>query len=179
MISQYCKLLQTFQCQPNDELSTYFSAHAEQIDTLIQLYNEYNHRILTLQEARLSKIKAEIEHITNDRQWQNNEGLELEYHYPYPSISIEAGFESANGDPFAKFNIYITTPSIQSWNHYEDKLLSTYPDKDPQIADNKTLLLINSIPGHENEPILKVLRSAYAFLSSLTFIKISYPLTSH
>lgn len=179
MLPDYSQLLATFASQPNDALSAYFSVNAEQIDTLIQLYNEYNRHILQLQEIRIQELNTAIAGMTNDQQWKDNEGLELEYHYPNPAISIIAGFESDNGDPFAKFNIYITTPNIQSWNHYEDKLLTVCPEKDPQIAGNKTILLINSLSGHDNDQLLEALRATYALLSSLTFARISYSLTSY
>jgi hypothetical protein len=177
LLPHYANLLATFRTTPNEGLSAFFASNTEHIDTLIQLYNEYNHHLTLIQIDRIKQLKAALK--TDDPQWTDIDGLELEYHYPYPSISIIAGFETTQANPLGKFNIYLTTPSIQSWNHYEDTLIALYPDIDPQIAGNKTIIKINTIENGTHEQFLQALTTAHATLSKLTTRKFSPSLTSY
>jgi hypothetical protein len=179
MVKDYIKLLAAAEEKTSDQLSILFHENAEKIDTLIQLYDAYNRHIINTQAKRIRALKKTIRSITGDINWSDAEGLELEYNHFSPPVTIIAGFESTQGNPLGKFNIYITTPTIQAWNHYEDKLLNTYTNTEPQIIGNNTTLPVNSLPGDHEEQILTTLHQAYTLLSSLAFSPLFHSLTSH
>ncbi|SHN45744.1 hypothetical protein [Chitinophaga sp. CF418] len=179
MINRYTELLDTFDKTPIEDWGFYFHDNAERIDTLIKFYEAYNKRIMNAQAKRIHEIKKSIVRITGDNRWSDIEGLELIYHVFEPSLYIRGSFTSAAEDPLGTFNIHILTPTVQAWNHYEDQLLSHYTAQEPLIAGNKTILQVATIPGLQEEQVLKALQEVYLFVSSLTLKNFLHPLTSH
>lgn len=179
MTDRYTNLLETFDETPIEEWGFYFHNNAERIDTLIKFYEAYNKHVMNAQARRIHELKENICRLTNDEQWSDVEGLEITYHVYEPALFIRGSFTSAPDDPLGTFSIYLITPTIQAWNHYEDQLLNRYTHQEPLIAGNKTILPVATIPGQQTETILTTLKEAYKFTSSLTFKNFLHSLTSH
>ncbi len=179
MIDRYTELLNTFDEITAFEWASFFHDNAARIDTLVSLFEGYNRQVMNTQAKRLREFKKLISNITNDNHWSDMEGLELTYHHFNPRIQIRASFHSGVGNALATFSIEISTPTIQAWNHYEDKLIARYTQHEPVIMDNKTILPIITLPGGDEKQILATLQDLHSLLSSLSFRTFSHSLTSH
>ncbi|MCF6401259.1 hypothetical protein L3C95_00130 [Chitinophaga filiformis] len=179
MIAHYTELLDTFDKTPIEDWAFYFHNNAERIDTLIKFYEAYNKHVMNAQAKRIREIKKSICQLTRDNRWSDIEGLELTYRDFKPPLYIHGSFNSAVANPLETFHIHIVVPTIQAWNHYEDQLLNHYTAEEPLIAGNKTILPIATIPGRQEELILKALQEVHLFVSSLTLKNFSPSLTSH
>jgi len=179
MTDRYTALLHTFEQTPMEELACYFHDNAESIDSLIQLYEAYNKHVMNAQARRIRELRKSICQLTGDDGWSDIEGLELSYDEFEPRIYIRGSFSSGPEDPLATFTIHLLAPTVQAWNHYEDRLLGQYPTEEPLIAGNKTILQVFTVPGQQQEQVLKALQEVYLFLSSLTFRNFFPSLTSH
>jgi len=179
MTDHYTELLHTFEQTPMEDLACYFHDNAESIDSLIQLYEAYNKHVMNAQAKRIRELRKSICQLTEDDAWSDMEGLELSYNDFEPRIYIQAGFTSNAADPLATFSIHILAPTVQAWNHYEDRLLDHYTAQEPLIIGNKTILQVFTVPGQQREQVLKALQEVYLFLSSLTSRNFFPSLTSH
>ncbi|ACU57568.1 hypothetical protein [Chitinophaga pinensis] len=179
MMNHYTNFIKDFDALPIEDIANFFHDNAGQIDTLIQLYQAYNKRILNIQCKRIHELKQAITTITTDDQWSDMEGLELTYDQFMPNITITGGFASNATDPLHTFNIEISVPDDHSWNHYENHLISRYPGQEPIIKGDSTILHIAARPGNETTTILSTLEEVYSFLSSLTVNTFFHSLTSH
>jgi hypothetical protein len=171
MTEQLADLLTTFALQSNKQLSEYFYDNAEQLDSLVQLYTAFNQQTTHLQVKRIRELKWTIQTITRDRNWKDQDGLELQYsqfNETLPLILLEAGFESTKGNALGKFVIKISTRTIQAWNYYEDLLIKDYPSTEPVIAGDSTTLVINIIRGNDITELLEALINAQTYLVGLT-----------
>jgi hypothetical protein len=171
MREQFADLLTTFSEQSNKQLSEYFYDNAEQLDSLIQLYNAFNHQTTQLQIKRIRELRWTIRTITRDPNWRDQDGLELQYsqsNTDRPLILIEGGFESIRGNALGKFVIKITTKTIQAWNYYEDQLMNDHPSLEPIIAGDATTLVVNTIRGNDITEILEALMHVQTYLEGLT-----------
>jgi hypothetical protein len=179
MMSHYTELIKKFGTQHVESIASFFHEHGDQIDTLIQLYQAYNKQVLNAQTRRIEEIKQAISNLTEDQDWRDEEGLELSYDQFSPAMVITGGFSSAPGDALDTFNIYLTTPDNHSWSYYEDRLISRYPQQEPIIHENRTILPIAAIPGNDANAIVNALVEVYNFLSELTVHTFLHSLTSH
>lgn len=179
MIDHYTELLHTFEQTPMEDLASYFHDNAEKIDTLIQLYETYNRHVMNAQAKRIHELRESICQLTGDAAWSDIEGLELSYDNFEPRLYIQGGFTSNAEDPLAIFTIHILAPTVQAWNHYEDELLSQYTAQEPLIVGNKTILQISTVPGQQQEAVLKALQEVYLFVSSFSLKTFLPSLTSH
>jgi hypothetical protein len=179
MMNHYTNFIKNFDALPIEDVASFFHDNADQIDTLIQLYQAYNKHILNTQAKRIHELKQAITAITTDNEWSDMEGLELTYDQFIPNITITAGFVSGATEPLHTFNIQISVQDDHSWNHYENHLINHYPGQEPVIKDNSTILNIAAIPGNETTLILSTLEEVYSFLSSLTVNTFLHSLTSH
>jgi hypothetical protein len=179
MIDRYTELLNTFDEISVDQWASFFHDNAARIDTLVTLFEGYNRQVMNTQAKRLREIKKLISNITADNHWSDIEGLELTYQHFNPPLYIRGSFTSGVGNALETFSIDISTPTIQAWNHYEDMLINHYPEHEPVIMDNKTILPIVTLPGNQEEQILAALQEVHKFLSSLHSRTFSHSLTSH
>lgn len=179
MIDRYTELLNTFDEISADQWASFFHDNAARIDTLVSFFEAYNRQVMNTQAKRLRQIKKLISNITADNNWSDMEGLELTYNHFDPPLHIRGSFTSGVGNALETFNIDISTPTIQAWNHYEDMLINHYPQQEPVIMGNKTILPIVSLPGHHEDLILTALQELHNFLSSLRSRTFSHSLTSH
>jgi hypothetical protein len=171
MTKQLADLLTTFAKQSNTQLSEYFYDNAEQIDALVQLYNTFNQQTIQLQVKRIRELRWTLQNITRDRNWRDQDGLELQYsqfNTERPMILLEAGFESTKGNALGKFIIKISTRSIQAWNYYEDQLMTDYPSIEPTIGGDTTTLVVNTIWGNDITEMLQALMKVQDYLKDLT-----------
>ena len=179
MMKHYSNFIKNFDALPIEDVASFFHENADQIDTLVQLYQAYNKHILNTQTKRIHVIKQAISVLTTDEEWSDMEGLELTYDQFIPNITITAGFASGATNPLNTFNIRLMIPDIHSWNHYENHLINRYPAQEPIIQGDMTILDIAAIPGHETAAILHTLEEVYTFLSGLTVNTFLHSLTSH
>jgi hypothetical protein len=154
----------------NPQLSNFFFDNSSKIESIIELYNEYNRRIEAIQAERIAAIKEKISEVTK-ASWDDWEGWDLVYatfNSNKPKIGIEASFDSTKENALGKFNIYITTWNLQDWNYYEKNILSKFPTKKLEKVDNRAKLYIDTILDNDEDLILKSLVSIYDFLYELT-----------
>jgi hypothetical protein len=171
MTEQLADLLTTFTQQSNKQLSEYFYDNSEKIDSLVQLYTTFNQQTTRQQVRRIKELRWTVQTLTKDRNWRDQDGLELQYsqfNLNRPLILLEGSFESTKGNPLGKFIIKISTKSIQAWNYYEDQLMKDYPSIEPIIAGDTTSLIVNTIWGNDITEILEALISVQTYLTGLT-----------
>lgn len=179
MLHHYTELVRKFDAVPIENIATFFHDNADQIDTLIQLYQGYNKHILNAQSKRITELKQVITNITADDSWSDMEGLDLAYEHFNPAMMITGGFASGAGEALHTFNLFLTAPDQASWSHYEDAIISRYTKHEPIIQGNRTILPIGAISGHDTNAILSALEAAYTLLSELTVNNFLPTLTSH
>ncbi|QHS61078.1 hypothetical protein [Chitinophaga agri] len=179
MLHHYTDLIRKFDAVPIEKIASFFHDNADQIDTLIQLYQAYNKHILHAQSNRIQELKQAIISITADDAWSDMEGLELVYEDFSPAMMITGGFASGAGEALHTFNLFLTAPDQLSWSHYEDQIISRYTKHEPVIQGRRTILPIGTIPGHDTSAILHALEDAYTLLSELTVSNFLPTLTSH
>lgn len=171
MTEHLADLLTTFTQQSNRQLSEYFYDNSEKIDSLVQLYTAYNQQTTRQQVRRIRELRWTVQTITKDRNWRDQDGLELQYsqfNIERPLILLEGSFDSTKGNALGRFVIKITTKSIQAWNYYEDQLMKDYPSIEPVIAGDATSLIVNIIWGNDITEILEALMKVQSYLISLT-----------
>jgi hypothetical protein len=154
----------------NPQLSDFFYDNSGRIESVIELFNEYNRRIETIQNTRIAALKEKISVVTNVN-WDDWEGWDLVYatfNKSKPKIGIEASFKSTKGNALGKFNIYITTWNLQDWNYYEKSILTTFPTKKLEKVDSRAKLHIETILDNDEDLILRTLSTIYDYLYELT-----------
>lgn len=180
MTEQLADLLITFTQQSNKQLSEYFFDNSEKIDSLVQLYTAFNQQTTRQQVRRIRELRWILQTITRDRNWRDQDGLELQYsqfNLERPLILLEGGFESTKGNALGKFVIKIATKSIQAWNYYEDQLMKDYPSLEPIIAGDTTTLIVNTIWGNDVTEMLQALITVQTYLEGLTKYNPQYDVT--
>ena len=154
----------------NPQLSDFFYDNSSRIESVIELYNEFNRRITAIQNDRIAAIKEKISEVTKAT-WDDWEGWDLVYatfNTNKPKIGIEASFDSTKGNALGKFNIYITTWNLQDWNYYEKDILTKFPTKKLEKLDNRAKLYMDTILDNDEDLILKTLTTIYDYLYGLT-----------
>lgn len=157
----------------NNKLSNFFANNTEKIDNLIQLYNQYNQRVLNVQKERIAALLKEIKLITNDDKWWAWEGWDLGIHTEHinpnkPKIGIESSYQTQNNNPLAKFKIYITTWKIKDFAPYEDHLIKLFPNNFlDKTKDNRAFLHLDVIDGDDEGLIIEKLAEYYHLLQKM------------
>lgn len=157
----------------NNKLSTFFASNSEKIENLIQLYNQYNQRILNVQKERITTLLQVIKLTTNNPKWDAWQGWDLvigseSVDSSKPRIGIEASYEIANNNPLAKFRIYFTAWKIKDFELYEDYLVKHFPNQFlDKTKNNRVYLHMDIIHGDDESLIIEKLAGYYHLLQKM------------
>lgn len=160
----------------DDPQSVFFFKHNNEIEEMIEAYNEHKNRVLRIQQNVIATIKDEISLRTN-ADWWAYQGWDLgysEFDKNKPRIGIESHFVTKDNDPLKKFEIYITTWNLKDWSFYREEVLKKYAgdmsDLDEK-TDNRAFLCVATIINNDgidyNEVIIEKLAEHYHFLKTL------------
>ncbi len=153
----------------NPELDKFFFKHYTKIDDLIYWYDNHKNKNLNLQKSKIDEIKVKINEKTRAN-WEDWEGWDLVYKFNKNNntIGIEANYKATEQGALGKFEIYITTWDIKSWEPYEEKIKEKY-DKEINKSDGRVNLLAWTIyDGEKNQDeILDKLEECFNFLNNL------------
>lgn len=156
-----------------NKLSNFFAANTEKIDNLIQLYNQYNQRILNVQKEKIASILQLIKLATENNKWDAWQGWDLVMGSEHidstkPRIGIEASYELVNNNPLGKFRIYFTTWKIRDFVPYEDYLRKHFPKNYlDKTKENRVYLHMDVIDGVDEKLIIEKLCEYYKLLTMM------------
>lgn len=166
---------------PND-MDRFISIHKNEIEQLVNQYNDWKNRLLKQQKPRISELCYRISEHT-DNHWYVYDGWDLvrSFNDKTYRIGIESHFEEVDNDAIGEFHILITTWNMKCWQPYEHAIFDRYPQRDGFILDKGEsdpdrvyyrMPIIERAHYQDNElyydTILNRLIEYYAFLKDLS-----------
>lgn len=155
----------------NEELANYFYENSDKIESLVDLFNQFNEKTKSLQVARIEELREKISKFTDDTKWWVWEGWDLGYNefiFAKAKVGIECYFRATKGNALGKFNITITAWSLKDWRVYEEKILQAYPKAELERVDDRAFLHVETIHDDDEIQILNSLNKYYHYLLQLT-----------
>lgn len=143
----------------------FFSENRENIEALIQRYQQYKDSIL----------QQQIDVLTGAKWWiWSGWDLGVTFNENSHKIGIESHFEEQDGNPFARFNVYITVWKKDDWKPYRERVKNDFEEDKPfeQYGEGKNshrvFLYLRGNINDTNESIVENLKRIYDKMVKIT-----------
>lgn len=157
----------------NHELSDFFYDNSNKIEELIDLYNQFQNEIISIQKQTISDVKNSIENETSYVWWLWEGwllGTEV-FNNNRVRIGLEAYYDGIKDDALGIFQIQIVTWSLNDWNIYEKYLLQRFPDDKVEKTSHKCSILLDTIGKNDEVQIMSALKKHFSYLMDLSKIE--------
>lgn len=152
------------------KLSDFYSDNANDIERLIQSFNNHKDLILNKQKERISELRELISAKTG-KEWWAWHGWDLGYNSfnpQMPTIGIESSYKETKTNILGEFRIYITTWKTKDWQPYEKELIERFPNNFLDKVGNRVYLHMDVIKEDDEDLIIEKLKEYFELLSEIT-----------
>jgi hypothetical protein len=170
----FIQTIENMESHFSSKVFQFFTNNKNELDELVDLYNNYKQQILNAQKVRISEILSRVKRVTHNDNWWVWQGWDLGFdkfneNTPLPRIGIEANYEFANNNPLGLFQIYITTWKVDDFGPYEEILGNIYPQKEYFLnkTDGRVSLHMKPIENDNEEEIVNRLKFHYDELKEI------------
>jgi len=156
----------------SNELSDFFYDKSDEINELINLFRNYDNwtkrELLRYLELLRDKLTDETK-----SNWEIWEGTNLYCKIKDHEIGIDSRFTKYNRKPIGRVDLYLKCWSKEHWDHYKEKVLEHYPNKEIKLLDGGgaeilyATLTNETIPNFELSEIGEHFKSLYYDLARI------------
>jgi hypothetical protein len=135
------------------EKNIFFFRNAEQIESLMEEYEQYSATIRGVQSNRIASIH-ELVNKTTDGAWWIWNGYDLGYTFTdnKKRLGIESEFVNSETDPFATFVVKITTWNVSDWSYFAEKITPAFSQKN-EIKHGRMNMSVLQLTDETDEAI--------------------------
>ncbi|MFD2246645.1 PD-(D/E)XK nuclease family protein [Pontibacter ruber] len=146
----------------NQPLSDFFFDNSDKIDELVHLYEEFNNRIVQIQNQHISSLQEAISDRTGHKWWVWG-GFDLGCSFTINNhkIGIETHFKRAKRNPIGKYIIQITTWNIKDWNYFREKVVSLLPNCAYETSNGRAFLTFDVLINPDEDQIVDKLEEVF------------------
>ncbi|MCB0279639.1 MAG: hypothetical protein KDD94_09070, partial [Calditrichaeota bacterium] len=155
----------------DEQLTNFFFERKDEINKLIESYNEFQGHILSIQKEKIIYLKELISEKTKVDWWTYKDWNLGFSEFKNHNLGIESSFEESSSSPLGFFHIYITSWELNDWEPYDEILKNKFPNNKIEKNSNRMFLHLDRIEGEKEEIILNKLEEYFNYLKSLRIIQ--------